>query len=370
MPEFGRVVNVQEFDRPMLSDDIETGQTIELMDQLATRDASDPEVERATREALDQAGIDFNAAAIEIAQAVFWWLKRTVRYVPTPGTSPLVDQTLIAPCAVLAMPEPIGDCPQFSMLAAAMLRVCCIPTRYVTIKAEEKAPDLWSHVYITVEVLPGKFLPFDASNGPEPGAEYARPFARHIWPSGAKRSPCQTKETSQSMMRSTTHRKAPQGMRSFALRGAMGDVACDQDGNCYDTTTGELTSAPLTTGPGCDPGMGGCGTPNPYIMTGPNPTPAELNQPLAPIAQSTTSASGGILSTLLTDAAALGTSSIQAATRQQPTYITNPQTGQSVLYNPNTGQLVGAAAAAPLSSSNFLWIGLIAIAALAFAGRK
>lgn len=48
-------------------------------------------------------------------------------------------------------------------------------------------------------------------------------------------------------------------MRNAALRGALGDTQCDQDGNCYDSTTGQLLSAPLTTGVGCPPGVETCG---------------------------------------------------------------------------------------------------------------
>lgn len=40
--------------------------------------------------------------------------------------------------------------------------------------------------------------------------------------------------------------------------GRLGDTACDSDGNCYDTSTGTLLSAPLTTGPGCAPGVPSC----------------------------------------------------------------------------------------------------------------
>lgn len=40
--------------------------------------------------------------------------------------------------------------------------------------------------------------------------------------------------------------------------GRLGDTACDSDGNCYDTSTGTLLSAPLTTGAGCAPGVPSC----------------------------------------------------------------------------------------------------------------
>lgn len=48
--------------------------------------------------------------------------------------------------------------------------------------------------------------------------------------------------------------------------GTLGDVACDQDGNCYDTDTGELLTSPAMSA-----------SQNPaYLMTGPNPTPAQI----------------------------------------------------------------------------------------------
>lgn len=48
--------------------------------------------------------------------------------------------------------------------------------------------------------------------------------------------------------------------------GALGDVQCDQDGNCYDSSTGELLSSPAEAAAG-----------NPaYIMSGPNPTAQQI----------------------------------------------------------------------------------------------
>ena len=49
-----------------------------------------------------------------------------------------------------------------------------------------------------------------------------------------------------------------EGTRNSSLHAHLGDVSCDQDGNCYDTTTGALMSAPLTTTAGCAPGVSGC----------------------------------------------------------------------------------------------------------------
>lgn len=46
------------------------------------------------------------------------------------------------------------------------------------------------------------------------------------------------------------------GVRNTSLRASLGQLQCDQDGNCYDN--GTLVSAPLTTGSGCQPGQPFC----------------------------------------------------------------------------------------------------------------
>ena len=358
VPEFGRVVRILEYDRPMLSDDVETAQTVSYMDELAAADASDPAIVSATAEALEDAGIDMSACAMDKAHAVYWWLKRTIRYVPTPGTSPLVDQTLITPCAVLAMPEPIGDCPQFSMLACAMFRVLCMESMFVTIKAEQNFPDLWSHIYNTVEVYPNQFLPFDSSNGPEPGAEYARPFARKVWPR-IQPSRCNRRQRSkEQMVRNTYAGRAVPSMRNRALRGALGDLQCDQDGNCYDSGV-LVSSATGDSGP---------------LMTGPV---VDLNDPSLQLDSSSGSlsptaspgSSSNLLSTLLTDVGSIGTSLVKSATQQKPYYITGPN-GQQVLYNPNTGSVAAGATIASAINPTVLLFAVLGIGAAALLGGK
>jgi hypothetical protein len=338
-------VRIAEYDRPMRSDDEETSQTVAYMDELATADANDPAVEAATAAALDEAGIDASADPFRVACAIYWWLKRTIRYVPTPGTSPLVDQTLISPCAVLAMPEPIGDCPQFSMLAAAMLRCCCIPSMYVTIAAEPAAPELWSHVYNTVEIFPGQYMPFDSSNGPEPGAEYARPYKRRVWPHLSP-GPCRTKEGAADMIRAARRNGAAGGMRNATLRSRMGDL--------YDDI-------------GVDPSYTGTQlTSEGDIMTGPG---VNLSDPALQIdSSSMPSTSGsGILTTLLNDATSIAAPLIRSATQQAPYYVTNAA-GQSVLYNPNTGTYTNPSTIGSAINPTVIVIGVGLLAALAFMG--
>lgn len=376
------MVRIAEYDRPMASDDIETGQTIAYMDEIAARDAEDPAVQAAVSQALEDAGIGYDASPMDKAAAVFYWLKRTVRYVPTPGTSPLVDQTLIAPCTVLAMPEPIGDCPQFSMLASAMFRVLCMESRFVTIAAESSEPDLWSHVYNTVEVYPHQFLPFDSSNGPEPGAEYSRPFKKHIWP---RITPGRCRRSKESMMHTTHHGRRLPSMRNRALHGTLGD---DGDTSVLPDvpvsspafpvspvySTPPVSSAPSTTSLALNDGTviieGSDGS---YQVTDPNgnvtalsPGAATGNAPaggsLSP-GGSSASGSSSLLNTIVGDAAALGSKAISAA-MGQPYYITGPN-GQQILYNPATGQAVSPQQISP----TILIIGIGLVALLMFAGK-
>ena len=412
-------MRIEEYNRPMLSDEVETAQTVSWMDELAEADAAHRLIIDATARALDEAGLTLESPPLEKAVAVYWFLKRTIRYVPTPGTSPLVDQTLIPPATLLAMRDPEGDCPQFSMLAAAMFRVCCIPSFFKTIAADGDYPNTYSHIYNMVEIGAGCFMPFDSSNGPAPGAEFARPWKARVWPqirkitcdgSAASRDRSVTSDRAPAisgrpvtrdaaggiqprrvtkgnrMQRvSTAHRgnrnivlrRGLQGGHLFFPLQGLGDVNCDQDGNCYDTSTGVYTPAtidmtPVSTGPTC--GVD--------IACGSNPTAQELANagfPLAtaiatapsPLTGNSSPSPTTLAAALAADATQLASPIIKAATQVAPYYITNPQTGQSVLYNPNTGG-VGASLGASLSSLSptTILIGIVVLGALAFAGKK
>lgn len=339
VPEFGRSVRIAEFERPNASDEEETGQTVAYMDELADKDASDPAVIAAAAEALDDAGIDQTACAIDKANAVYWWLKKTIRYVPTPGTSPLVDQTLIAPTAILAMPEPIGDCPQYSMMAAAMFRVLCVACYFKTIASEADFPDQYSHIYNVVEVGNGQFLPFDSSNGPEPGAEFRFPFKSRVWPRIAPDRCAPGKE--KPMLRTQTYKN---GWRSHQLRGALGDNSDDPGSYTIDPSAGAA----------------------PDIVTGPvYMTPSGGTTYTPP--SSAGASSSGFLSTLINDATALAVPVVKAATQQAPYYITGPN-GQAVLYNPNTGQ--AATGLGSLTSSPGLLLGAAVFIGLLLFAKK
>jgi hypothetical protein len=377
LAEFGRPVRIVEIDRPMRSDDEETAQTIEMMRAIAEKDAADPAVRRAAAEALEDAGIDRYASPIDKASAVFWYLKRTITYVATPGTSPFVDQTLISPCAVLGMPEPIGDCPQFSMLACAIFRVLCMHSMYVTIAAEKTEPDTWSHVYNQVEIAPGVYLPFDSSNGPEPGAQYAKPFKRRVWPGLPKSTHCTNRK--EAMVR-TNYRGRAGSMRSRSLRGSLGDDAWDA-GTSIDAPVA-VPTPPDVFGAG---GAGMVGVPG--VITGSDSTfiystdsnGTQYSTPLESLFPSGSgggsgsaaapSSSGNLLNALLTDVGQIGTSLVKAAVTPKPYYITNAA-GQQVLYNPATGGVVSTGLNLGSISPTIWVVAAAGLGALLLMGKK
>jgi hypothetical protein len=347
-PAYGRSVRTAEFARPGASDEIETGQTVCYMDELASFDAGERSVVNATHCALAEAGIGPDARPIDIARAIFWWLKRTIRYVPTPATSALVDQTLIAPSALLAMRDPEGDCPQFSMLASAMFRNCCIPCFFKTIAAEPSLPDIYSHVYNVVEVAPGELMPFDSSNGPAPGAEYARPLKARVWPTA---TPSCSRKGKLIMLRSSAH---PSGYRNSHTR-RLGQITCDADGNCYDADTGDYTTptpiAPIAPSPAqVNAEL------YPSILADQAAATAAMNPSTFPVGSSPTTGGSSLFTTLANDLTTLAAplTKALAASTAKPYYITGPN-GQQVLYNPATGTTVSGLAAS-FSSNPTLWL--------------
>lgn len=378
-PGFGRPIRIREFNRPMTTDEAETGQTVSMMNELSEQDAATWTVMEATQQALNDAGIGMDGPADQKACAVFWWLKKAIRFVHVPGTNPLVDQTLIPPATLLKMPRPAGDCPQYSMLASAMLRVCCVPCHFKTIAADPSYPDTYSHVYNLVETPQG-FLPFDSSHGPAPGSEFAQATKSRVWAQDPP-NPC-SKENRMLHNAAGSHR----GFRNSTLRGSMGlafiplhglgDTQCDDSGNCW--TDGVLTTSAASTYE--DPTLSASGTNCVYgVDTGGNCNPYPGGSGLIPSSLPSTSSSGSganaysLATALANDAAAVAGPLARAAATKTPTFITSPS-GQTVLYNPNTGTFSGATSL-PTSLSSIspttLLIGAVVLGLIAtMAGKK
>lgn len=76
----------------------------------------------------------------------------------------------------------IGDCDDFSMYLAALLKANDIPCAFATVAADGEAPDQFSHVYV-VAYPDGQRLPLDASHGQYAGWETENKFGKYAeWP--------------------------------------------------------------------------------------------------------------------------------------------------------------------------------------------
>ena len=162
-----------------LGTDRSTAETVGLMASHAVRAASSPVVLGVIR----SLGIENRKELKDKLSAIFSYIKRHVKFVednePLGRMFGVADskELLITPPALLSMRNPKGDCDDFSMLAASMMIACGIPCSFVTVAADQRAPDTFTHVYCM-----GAGIPFDASHGKMLGWETEKQFRKQVWP--------------------------------------------------------------------------------------------------------------------------------------------------------------------------------------------
>ncbi len=169
-PQFAGLVHISSEPRPE-DDEAATFQVTQRMAEYAREDSSNPIVRRAAHEAV-QAN-----PALDPAEAVFYWIRdhvrfqedaQFVRHAGIAGIDPESAEVLVRPVDLLTMPEPTGDCDDFSMLCAAMLRALGIESKFRTIAADRSDPSTYSHVFVVARMPYGE-LPLDTSHGSHPG---------------------------------------------------------------------------------------------------------------------------------------------------------------------------------------------------------
>lgn len=182
--------------------------TIQLMRQYVIEDAHSPDVARCANEALAGAGLDAaamgNAGAITDlgkCAAVFRYVKSKLRFVEddalTNGakgfghfdSSAPVVEALIRPADMAVMCEDggcqrVGDCDDFSMYTAALLRALDIRCSFVTVAADEAHPGYFSHVYVAAYTRDGQRVALDCSHGPHLGWETEQATRLKEWTIG------------------------------------------------------------------------------------------------------------------------------------------------------------------------------------------
>jgi len=184
-PYWNRPVRVAVTWQPA-EDELRTASTVELMARYIREDSHDEAVRAAADACV--AGISAGSTAERIrreAEAIWRCVKEHVEFVPDSATAELAGypedtEALIRPADLIRMPRPRGDCDDFTMLLAAMLRSRGIPVALRTVAADPHHPDVYSHVYV-VAYSPDGEIPLDASHGPHPGWEPPAAGKRRTW---------------------------------------------------------------------------------------------------------------------------------------------------------------------------------------------
>lgn len=164
--------------------DASVSDTVALMGSHTNKAKADPKV----LGALKAAGITASTSEDECINRVFRYIKSKVKFVEDPVQLarmfkvPDSKELLITPPVILSMKKPQGDCDDFSMLACSMLRACGIKCNFVTVAADERSPDTFTHVYCLVTKSNGEQVPFDASHGTRVGWETWKQWRREVWP--------------------------------------------------------------------------------------------------------------------------------------------------------------------------------------------
>jgi Transglutaminase-like superfamily len=268
--EFSQHAYISEFpgqslvSRYQASDDPDTGtaQTVDRMRAAAEKDCVSEPVMRATSMAL----LFGDASEAGRVRAIHDWISTQIKFRQDDPVCSMIlgfDEELdmlIHPARLLTMQRPSGDCDDFTMLTCAMLLCADIPCEIVTIKADPRDPNRYSHVYAQAITLEG-IIPMDCSQS-----------AQHGYPVGWQPEAGVTERTPWGIM------QPPQmgtGLHGYVGLGQSGEVDVEGTdlgggGGTSDNSSGELTIPSTTTtntGFTCAPGnivldaAGNCGPP-------------------------------------------------------------------------------------------------------------
>lgn len=140
------------------------------------------------KQALQGAGCANQCSEDETIRCVFSYIKNRVSFIEDEKQleqmfeEPRSKELLITPEVLLGMPDPRGDCDDFSMLACAMLMAKGIQCDFVTVAANSGNPKDYSHIYCMVTTRDGRKIPFDSSHGDRAGWETGKAYRKQVWP--------------------------------------------------------------------------------------------------------------------------------------------------------------------------------------------
>jgi hypothetical protein len=191
-PIWGSPIRVQRTVTNRYDHEKSVRDTIGILTRQARAHAHHPVVEAALADACR--GLSYPSDR-QTAGAIFHWIRHHLRFVDDEalmysqlGVRPedLDKELLIVPPVLLAMRQPMGDCDDYSLLAASMCLAAGLQPYWITVAADRnEPPSKFSHIYIAV-ALPDEhsFIVLDAGNryrGIPPGWETSHCTRKAGW---------------------------------------------------------------------------------------------------------------------------------------------------------------------------------------------
>jgi transglutaminase-like putative cysteine protease len=174
-------------DRVSDDPDTQVEQVIGMMANLVRADAGDPNVVSDAHRALADP-----AANGDPLEAVFHWVTARMQFVKDEETAaPLQPYYAEDIVEVLIRPRDMsdalrgqvgqGDCDDFTIYGAALLRALNVPVDFVTIAADSRDPNAYSHVYLAAYPAGRGRVALDLSHGPFVGWESRTAYRKREW---------------------------------------------------------------------------------------------------------------------------------------------------------------------------------------------
>lgn len=171
-----------------MSDDPDTqvAQVIGMMRRLAVEDGDAPSIKDAAHQIVAQYGEPLSGVHRYVSGLMGFTADENTAAPLQPSFRDPIVETLVRPVDVLTSATQCGDCDDFTMFGASLLRALDIPCAFVTVAADPQAPDIFSHVYLAAYPTTGPYrgtrVPMDCSHGPQVGWETQMQFRRAEWP--------------------------------------------------------------------------------------------------------------------------------------------------------------------------------------------
>jgi hypothetical protein len=188
-PAFGQTLSYR-LDRVSDDPDTQVAQVTGMMANLVRLDAHDPYVL-----ADAQAALSDPEAHGDPLEAAFRWVKARMTFVRDEETAEPIQAAMPVSAGeiveVLIRPRDMsdalrgqhgqGDCDDFTIYGAALLRALGIPVNFVTIAADKRDPSVYSHVYLAAYPAGRGRVAMDLSHGPRVGWESPVAYRRREW---------------------------------------------------------------------------------------------------------------------------------------------------------------------------------------------